>query len=557
MPYDSLDSLPDYIRSKPESEQRQWMAVWNSSYRACMGKGSGAKACESQAFAKANGVIKGAEDMTEEETFGQPTGSAVHAPAPLGVKRKMRQRYDDTSGAWVDDGHGPEILLEKADSKVNYRACEDPAKCCGNCRFFDMDCQSCNLVEGTIDAGWMCNLWTPMMASMGYREPGYQMFMELSAQAFGDGTDFAKPMWIPFLPKPGRYTHAQYGEIIVTPGSNQEMVDSVKNHVYQEHIPIDIEHETKLSGAMAWLNDMRMNSDGSADAYVEFTDRGQSLMAGNAFKYVSPEFWPEWRDPATGQVHRNVVAGGAITTRPFFKEKVLRALVASEAGVTVIKSDKEDTQVTDPKKAAEAPPEEKTEPTKATEQPKDDPKAEPAKGIEAPKTFTEDEVKTREAAAAAAATEALTKTFTEQQKASELRVAALEKKDRTQRFTELVAGRGGEADGAPWVGDANAHLSMLESLSEKFGEDNEIITQYIETQKAAAAQIATSSLFRELGSGAQPVSATDADAKLEQMVKARMTSDPALSHAKAFSEVLDTEEGSKLYGSKWGAPQPR
>jgi hypothetical protein len=49
-----------------------------------------------------------------------------------------------------------------------------------------------------------------------------------------------------------------------------------------------------------------------------------------AFNYISPEWYDEWSDPATGQTYKDVAIGGALTTRPFFKAPYLRPLAASE-----------------------------------------------------------------------------------------------------------------------------------------------------------------------------------------------------------------------------------
>jgi hypothetical protein len=163
--------------------------------------------------------------------------------------------------------------------------------------------------------------------------PEFSLFTEI------DHFDFVEAsgeVWIPFLPKPGKYASPMYGQVDVTSDFNKQLVASVQNKVYQEHIPLDAEHQTKLSGAVAWLKGMRQNVDGSGDALVEWTKRGASLLADKAYKYISPEWYTKWRDPASGAVLSNVIVGGALTTRPFFKEKSLRALVASERGVEIV-----------------------------------------------------------------------------------------------------------------------------------------------------------------------------------------------------------------------------
>lgn len=465
-------------------------------------------------------------------------------------------------GAWLQ--------LEKADPRVNYRAATGDSNC-GNCRFFDSGYMRCQVVEGTVDPSMTSDLWTAPFAGFvaGPGEPAYEMYREPSvglafevSKEFAAGADFSKPMWIPYLPKPGKYSHPLYGEILVTPQRNQEMVDSVKNHVYQENIPIDAEHETKLSGAVGWLKDMRLNEDGSADGFVEWTDRGRALLESGNFKYFSPEWFDDWRDVATGVVHRNVVAGGAITTRPFFKEKILRALVASEAGTEII-STQEDLPVPD-NKAPEVP----TPPTPTpTPTPAPTPEPEPT-----PVTFTEAQVKAREDAAVAkalaeakktgepdsqayvelqtrvTAAEALAASEKAAREALALKLTEITSAERRRRFSDLVAGKGGENDGGAWVGDATKHVAFLEKLADQVGEADEMFTSFVEQQNAAAAQLREAGLFREHGSAAGPTP-SDPEQKLETLTKAKMAADPKLTHAQAYSEVLNSPEGAKLYGS--------
>jgi hypothetical protein len=538
MPYNSISALPDYIKAKPAAKQHQWRAVWNSSYSSCISSGGDAKKCEGEAFAKANGVIKGAEMSNDT------TGHQIH-----------------------HDGMMP-MQLEKAASQVKYRTAEAGAdQTCGSCRFFDAECMKCDVVEGTIDASWVCNLWTAQIAPMlesgtpsmeMYREPTFQVFVE-AGKALKAGTNFSEPQWVPFLPKPGKYQHPKYGEVVVTPGQNRELVESVKTNVYQESIPIDAEHETKLSGAVGWLSDMRMNEDGSADAFIGWTIRGQQLLSGGQFKFISPEWFSDWRDPGTGVVHRNVVAGGAITTRPFFKERMMRALVASETGTEVINSYEEDTMPDpkDTKTAAEG---------DAAAQAGSAAAAVAAAAAAATKTFTEDEVKTQVDAAVAAAkaeSAAGSATFaermtaaealaTEEKKAREVleaKLAERDKKDRHQRFTDLAAGVGGANDGGRWMGDSEKHISILEKMADQFGEDDATVTTYIEQQNAIAAQFketANASLFREYGSSAS-AAGSDTDAKIDAMTKKLMSENKDLTFSQAFTEVMETPEAKRLY----------
>jgi cation transport regulator ChaB len=66
MPYATTADLPANIKALPATKQRQWMHIWNSAYDACISGGGQAKSCESQAFARANGVVLKESAMDEE-----------------------------------------------------------------------------------------------------------------------------------------------------------------------------------------------------------------------------------------------------------------------------------------------------------------------------------------------------------------------------------------------------------------------------------------------------------------------------------------------------------
>lgn len=498
------------------------------------------------------------------------------------------------------------IRLEKGSPKANYRSSDGQDWQCGDCRFFDAPYRQCSLVEGTIEATYTCDLWTAKLPSQPdysgmYKEQPFQIFVE-AAQSFKD--KLGTTSWIPFLPTPGKFKHPLYGEIDITKEGNEAFVQSVKDKVYQEHIPLDAEHETKLSGAVAWINDMRMNDDGGADALVEWTDRGRTLVEGGQFKYVSPEWFDQWTDPATEVVHKNVIAGGAITTRPFFKDKVLRALVASERGGEVIAAEASMT-----KKCAECgkmysdnmaacpncgstktateggkktvPDPKDTPKTYAEGSPElqaiiDSAKAEASKGLMAPDSAEFKEAVRVAAEAAKAATEPSpeNKAFADRLTAAETQAAELktanetlakslkEVKDaeRHQRFTSLVAGKGGQNDGGPWIGDKDKHVLFLEQLADKVGETDPMFVTHVENQNAAAAQASEAGIFAQTGTSASGAGGSaDAESKLASLARARMAADPAkpLDFSAAYDAVLATPEGARLYSEVNAAQMKR
>jgi phage I-like protein len=281
------------------------------------------------------------------------------------------------------------------------------------------------------------------------------------------------PAWIPYLPTPGVYAHPRYGNITITTACNARFVDNFVNKVYQDRLPIDAEHETKLSGAVGWITAMRVNADGSADAQVEWTDRGRAFFQGDRFRYFSPEWYDTWEDPATRTQHKDVAIGGAICTRPFFKPPALRPLFASESSLTINESD--------PQLQGDIMPEQET-------QQYDELRAQLA-------------ARETEIAALRSAGEQTNQQLTQTSE----RIQAMEVAARRERFVQLAKGADG---GARWFGEHAKHVGLLEKLSSAFGEDSQEVKNYIETQRAAAELLKDSKLFEEIGSdtGGKPES---------------------------------------------------
>lgn len=314
------------------------------------------------------------------------------------------------------------------------------------------------------------------------------------------------PEWIPFLPKPGTYAHPRYGDITITRERNARFVKNYKDGVYQDRLPIDAEHETKLSGAVGWVADMRQNDDGSADAKAEWTDRGRSFFQADRFRYFSPEWYDVWEDPATRIQHRDVAIGGALTTRPFFKAPALRPLFASEQRIIVTEGD--------------------TMPEQNTQ------------------SFAELQEQLNALKQENAALKSASETTATANKQLAEQITKMQTDARTQRFTALIRGTGDSAHPHRWFGEVAQHVTVLESFAQAFGEDSPQFKAYVTQQQAVAAQIATSDAFRELGSDAsgRPESAWT---QIERKASELRAADPDLSIEQATAKAL--EQNPSLY----------
>jgi 2'-5' RNA ligase len=306
------------------------------------------------------------------------------------------------------------------------------------------------------------------------------------------------PTWIPYLPKPGSYAHPRYGTITITTDRNARFVSNFSNAVYQDHLPIDAEHETKLSGAVGWITAMRQNADGSADAKVDWTDRGRSFFAAGRFRYFSPEWYDAWEDPATRTQHRDVAIGGALTTRPFFKDPALRPLFASEGSLTI---DEIEQSQGDDMDASQ---------------------------------FAELESKVQSLEAENAALKSAREQEQAQTKALSDQVARIASERQAERFQAHI-----KNDGARWFGEDTQHLSVLGTLAQVYGEQSDEFAAYIKQQQGIAAALRSSEAFREQG-GDGGGRTEGASQKLDRMAKERAAKDGS-SYADALATVANEQ----------------
>ncbi len=485
------------------------------------------------------------EKVGEEDFKDAVKRARSHAGGKASAAAKSRTASYDDDGVYRE--RRGDLYLPKIDERVNYRPSPDvpeegvePAEyagviACGTCRFYKWG--SCQIVEGTIEADDVCDLHSPapltiipinvgvtMSEACGADGGSARLLYELP-KTFAEASD-----WIPVLPVPGVYTHPSYGKIVISRDRNQRFADNVNTHVYGQDLPVDAEHNLKASGAMGYITELRLNPNGSADGRVRWNDRGRQALSEERFRYFSPEWLETWTDPLTTQVHKDVLIGGALTTRPFFKDTALRPLIASESGILAAMrawsaDDGVDAMVADPLRREAGEPRQE----------------EPGMGDQ-PKTFTLTEEQYQQFTEAAAKAAKLDEVEGQLQSYAE-RVAAMEAENRRQKFTDLVTGKGSANDGRRFFGDPARHVQMLEILAEKFGEDSEPFKLYVTQQQEAATAIQardqTSNLFAEIGSARS--GETSAMARYQAAINDLRQKDPSLSVAKAGDLVLQAD----------------
>jgi phage I-like protein len=134
------------------------------------------------------------------------------------------------------------------------------------------------------------------------------------------GGDDSTATWIMAMPY-GEYDHPVYGKINIDQARAQQFATNVKEGVRGQELDIDYDHKEYGGEAAGWVKDADVRADGLW-LLVEWTKRAWTLLKDKAYRYFSPEYNDEWKHPKTGQMHKDVLFGGAITNRPFLKDIV-------------------------------------------------------------------------------------------------------------------------------------------------------------------------------------------------------------------------------------------
>lgn len=150
------------------------------------------------------------------------------------------------------------------------------------------------------------------------------LLFPIDLQKFSEGE---LPEEIQVLPV-GRWNHPAYGVLTITKEDVSEFKDNFEKGL-RKQIPITEGHETfDEKPAVGWFKELMDRGGNGLYATVEWTKQGKTLLSERQYKYFSPEFYSEYEDPETREVHTNVLVGGALTNKPYFKE--LDAVVLSE-----------------------------------------------------------------------------------------------------------------------------------------------------------------------------------------------------------------------------------
>ena len=133
------------------------------------------------------------------------------------------------------------------------------------------------------------------------------------------------------LLKAGEWNHPMYGPVKITDEVQKEFVANFKKnlraHSSSIGLPIDEEHRSS-GGAVGWIKKLTNRGSEGLFAIVEWNSKGRQLIKDAIYRFFSPEFYFQYEDPESRKVYNNVLIGGALTNRPYFKG--LNPVVLSE-----------------------------------------------------------------------------------------------------------------------------------------------------------------------------------------------------------------------------------
>jgi hypothetical protein len=143
-------------------------------------------------------------------------------------------------------------------------------------------------------------------------------WIDLQPLKFDESTDRSR--WLQIFPF-GEYLHPIYGKIKMDAERATRMAANFASQIRGQELDVDYDHKESAQGGKAagWFKAMQVRDDGLW-AQVEWTQPAFEAIAAGEYRYFSPEFVDEWKHPKTGEVHKDVIFGGALTNRPFLKD---------------------------------------------------------------------------------------------------------------------------------------------------------------------------------------------------------------------------------------------
>jgi len=148
------------------------------------------------------------------------------------------------------------------------------------------------------------------------------MFMKLHEIRLDESTNLSKTQ----IFKQGSFDHVMYGRMDFDDTVFAEFIKNFNDNTRGIEIQANYSHESWKEAA-GWLKTITQEGE-KLYAEIEWTEKAAKKIRDKEFKYISPEFDLNWKDPETSKEYGAVISGVALTNIPFLKgmDKVLSEL---------------------------------------------------------------------------------------------------------------------------------------------------------------------------------------------------------------------------------------
>jgi len=129
----------------------------------------------------------------------------------------------------------------------------------------------------------------------------------------------------------GEWEHPEYGKFNISEKTFDEIVKNFNNNIRKVQIPITFGHpkeEGVEPPAIGWFRKLIDKGKQGLFAVVEWTKDGYEKIKNQSYRYFSPEFEFNYKDPETSKEFGSTLMAGAVTNRPFLKG--MKPIIASE-----------------------------------------------------------------------------------------------------------------------------------------------------------------------------------------------------------------------------------
>lgn len=119
--------------------------------------------------------------------------------------------------------------------------------------------------------------------------------------------------------KLGNFYDPRYGDFEVTQAHFDSFIKNFNERTYGQDIPIDIAHKGDSGGGAAGWPRKLFQEGKRLRAEIEWSEFGVEAVTKRGFKYLSAEYFENWKDNEKKLDHGPTLVGAALTIRPAIK----------------------------------------------------------------------------------------------------------------------------------------------------------------------------------------------------------------------------------------------